>query len=66
MESVVLLPLLVQSMKVTVTKTLNAKEALSVGEAIVLQIFHLAQIAAGAGAGAVNPSLVSKYHGEIN
>jgi len=56
-KSAVQLLYLVQSMKVTVTKTLNAKEALSVGEAIVLQIFHLAQIAAGAGAGAVNPSL---------
>ena len=53
---------LVQSMKVTVTKTLNAKEALSVGEGIVLQIFHLVQIA-------VNhvclggPLLVRKYYG---
>ena len=58
-ESAVQLLYLVKSMKVAVTKTLNAKEALSVGEAIVLQIFHLAQIA-------VNPSLVSKYLGEIN
>ena len=58
-ESAVQLLYLVKSMKVTVTTTLNAKEALSVGETIVLQIFHLAQIA-------VNPSLVSKYLGEIN
>jgi len=44
-ESAVQLLYLVQSMKVTVTRTLNAKEDLSVGERIVLQIFHLVQIA---------------------
>ena len=62
-ESAVQFLYLVQSMKVTVTKTLNAKEALSVGEAIVLQIFHLVQIAAGGGGGGGGPLLVRKYYG---
>jgi len=44
-ESAVQLKLLVQSMKVTVTLTLNAKETLSVGKTIVLHLFHLEQIA---------------------
>ena len=50
------LKLLVQSMKVTVTVTLNAKETLNVGLTIVLHIFHIMQIA-------VKPLLVRKYHG---
>ena len=58
-ESAVQLLHLVQSMKVTVTVTLNAKETLSVGQTIVLHLFHLMQIA-------VNPLLVSKYLGKIN
>jgi len=44
-ESAVQLLHLVESMKVTVTVTLNAEEDLSVGEAIVLQILYLVQIA---------------------
>ena len=44
-ESAVQLKHLVQSMKVTVTMTMNAKEALSVGKTIVLDVFHLTQIA---------------------
>ena len=59
MESAVQLLHLVQSMKVTVTVTLNAKETLSVGQTIVLHIFHLRQIA-------VNPLLVRKYYGNID
>ena len=62
MEYAVQLLHLVQSMKVTVTVNLNAKETLSVGKAIVLHLFHLEQIA-------VNPLLVSKlskYLGKIN
>ena len=50
---------LVQLMKVTVTMSLNAKETLSVGEKIVLHLFHLQQIA-------VNPLLVSKYLFTVN
>ena len=45
MESAVQLLHLVQSMKVTVTVTLNAKETLPVGQTIVLPLFHLMQIA---------------------
>ena len=47
---------LVQSMMVTVTVTLNAKETLPVGQTIVLHLFHLMQIA-------VIPLLVRKYYG---
>ena len=54
MESAVQLLHLVQSMKVTVTVTLNAKETLSVGQ-IVLHLFQVQQIA-------VN-SLVRKCYG---
>ena len=50
---------LVQLMKVTVTVNLNAKETLSVGQTIVLHLFHLEQIA-------VNPLLVSKHLGKGN
>ena len=56
MESAVQLLHLVQSMKVTVTVTMNAKGTLPVGQTIVLHIFNLEQIA-------VNPLLVKKYHG---
>ena len=59
MESAVQLLHLVQSMKVTVTLTLNATETLSVGQTIVLHLFHLEQIA-------VNPLLVSKHLGKVN
>jgi hypothetical protein len=45
MESAVQLLHLVQSMKVTVTVTLNAKETLPVGQTIVLPLFHLMRIA---------------------
>ena len=66
-ESAVQLLHLVQSMKVTVTVTLNAEEDLSVGEAIVLQIFHLVQIAVNhvclVGALLVGALLVRKYYG---
>ena len=55
-ESAVQLLHLVQSMKVTVTSTLIAKETLPVGQIIVLHLFHLMQIA-------VNPLLVRKYYG---
>ena len=55
-ESAVQLLHLVQSMKVTVTVTLNAKETLSAGQTIVLHLSHLMQIA-------VNPILVRKYYG---
>ena len=55
-ENAVQLMHLVQLMKVTVTVTLNAKETLSVGQIIVLHLFHLLQIA-------VNPLLVRKYYG---
>ena len=44
MEIAVQLLHLVQSMKVTVTVTLNAKETLHVGQTIVLHLFHLQQI----------------------
>ena len=44
-ESAVQLLHLVESMKVTVTVTLNAKETLPVGQTIVLPLFHLMQIA---------------------
>ena len=56
MESAFQLLHLVQSMRVTVTVALNAKETLFVDETIVLHLFHLEQIA-------VNPLLVGKYHG---
>jgi hypothetical protein len=69
-ESAVQLLHLVQSMKVTVTVTLNAEEDLPVGEKIVLQIFHLVQIAVGGlGLGGplhvclVGALLVRKYYG---
>jgi hypothetical protein len=42
---------LVQSIKETAMVTLNAKETLSVGQTIVLHLFHLMQIA-------VNPLLI--------
>jgi hypothetical protein len=45
MESAVQLLHLVQSMKGTVTVTLNAKDTLPVGQTIVLPLFHLMQIA---------------------
>ena len=59
MESAVQLLHLVQSMRVTVTVALNAKETLFVDETIVLHLFHLEQIA-------VNPLLVSKHLGKVN
>ena len=64
-ESAVQLLYLVQSMKVTVTRTLNAKEDLSVGERIVLQIFHLVQIAVNVDVDVclVGALLVRKYYG---
>ena len=45
MESAVQLLHLVQSMRVTVTVALNAKETLPVGQTIVLHLFHLMRIA---------------------
>ena len=57
MESAVQLLHLVQSMRVTVTVALNAKETLPVGQTIVLHLFHLMQIA-------VIPLLVRKYIGQ--
>ena len=61
MKNVVNLLHLVQLMKVAVTLavTLYAKETSSVGQTIVLHIFHLQQIA-------VNPLLVSKHLGKVN
>ena len=64
-ESAVQLLHLVESMKVTVTVTLNAEEDLSVGEAIVLQILYLVQIAVKdvKDVCLVGALLVRKYYG---
>ena len=64
-ESAVQLLHLVESMKVTVTVTLNAEEDLSVVETIVLQIFHLVQIAVNVDVDVclVGALLVRKYYG---
>ena len=64
-ESAVQLLHLVESMKVTVTVTLNAEEDLSVVETIVLQIFHLVQIAVKdvKDVCLVGALLVRKYYG---